>query len=123
MNSQQKFINVLTMCRKAGRLVMGFDAVKEALMESNVSCIIVTEDISPNTLKEVKFVCKNYNREILELDMDSYDMLFAVGKQIVVAAICDFGFAEKLRVLCEEYKKAKPADNGNKLQADDGNKK
>ncbi len=113
MNSQQKVINVLTVCRKAGRLIVGFDAVKEALMESNVSCVLVTDDISPNTLKEVKYICKNCNREILELDMDSYDMLYAVGKQTVVAAICDHGFAERIRNLCETNKKAKPAD-GNK---------
>ena len=31
MNSQQKIINLLIICRKAGKFVIGFDAVKEAV--------------------------------------------------------------------------------------------
>lgn len=97
MNSQQKIVNVLTICRKSGRFVGGFDAVKEMVQEGNVSCVIVTEDISPNTLKEIKFVCANCNVDIVELEIDSYDMFSVAGKQIVVAAICDYGLAQKVR--------------------------
>lgn len=99
MNSQQKVINILTICRKAGRIVWGFDAVKEAVMEANVSCVIVTDDISVKTLKEVRYFCKNCHVDIIRLDIDSYDMFDAAGKQTVVAAICDYGFAKKIREL------------------------
>lgn len=99
MNSQQKIINILTICRKAGKIIPGFDAVKDAIYEGNVSCVVVTEDISDKTLKEVRFICKNCNLDIVELELDSYDMFDAAGKQVVVAAICDFGFANKIRTL------------------------
>ena len=33
MNSQQKTVNLLSICRKAGRLIIGFDAVKDAVTE------------------------------------------------------------------------------------------
>ena len=99
MNSQQKIINILTICRKAGKIIPGFDAVKDAIYEGNVSCVIVTEDISDKTLKEVRFICKNCKVDIVELELDSYDMFDVVGKQAVVAAISDFGFANKIRTL------------------------
>lgn len=99
MNSQQKIINILTICRKAGKIVQGFDAVKDAIYEGDVSCVIVTEDISEKTLKEMRFICKNSNVDIVALELDSYDMFDVVGKQVVVAAICDFGFAAKIRTL------------------------
>lgn len=80
MNSQQKIINILTICRKAGKIIPGFDAVKDAIYEGNVSCVVVTEDISDKTLKEVRFICKNCNIDIVELELDSYDMFDAAGK-------------------------------------------
>lgn len=110
MNLQQKIINILTICRKSGRFVSGFDAVKEAVLEGNVSCVIVTEDISQNTLKEVRFMCNNCNVEIIELELDSYDMFDIAGKKTVVAGICDFGMASKVRAL---GKNAEPAAAGN----------
>lgn len=99
MNSQQKTVNLLTMCRKAGRLITGFDAVKEAAINGNISCVLVTEDISHKTLKEVKFFCNSTFTDIIKIDMDSADMFKAVGKEVVVAGIADYGFAQRIKTL------------------------
>ena len=40
---------LLTICRKAGRLVMGFDPMKDALTEEKACAVIVAADISPKT--------------------------------------------------------------------------
>ena len=53
MNSQQKTVNLLSICRKAGRLIIGFDAVKNAVTEGDVSCVLVSEDISHKTLRKL----------------------------------------------------------------------
>lgn len=95
MNSQQKAINLLTICKRAGRIIMGFDAVKEAVLEKGVSCVIVSNDISIKTLKEVKFFCNNTHTKIVKLDIDSTDIFYALGKEVVVMAIVDFGFAKR----------------------------
>lgn len=99
MNSQQKTINLLSICRKADKLVIGFDAVKDAALEGNVSCVLVTEDISQKTLKEVKFFCGNTGTDIVSLDMDSSEMFDVLGKEVVVAAVADFGFSKRFREL------------------------
>lgn len=125
MNSQQKIINILTICRKAGKIIPGFDAVKDAIYEGNVSCVIVTEDISDKTLKEVRFICKNCKVDIVELELDSYDMFDVVGKQAVVAAISDFGFANKIRTLgkvtTEKPDRAKPERTKRKRKSERNN--
>lgn len=102
MNSQQKIINLLTICKKAGKVVCGFDAVKDAVYEGNVSCVLTTDDISQKTLKEVKFFSGNSHIEVLELGMDSADLYGILGKEVVIAAISDFGFAKRFRELCND---------------------
>ena len=108
MNSQQKTVNLITMCRKAGRLIMGFDAVKETALNTGLSCVIVTTDISSKTLKEVKFFCNNTCTEIIKIDMDSADMFDAVGKEVVVAGIADYGFAKRIKTLGTPVKATVP---------------
>ena len=66
MNSQQKTVNLLSICRKAGRLIIGFDAVKNAVTEGDVSCVLVSEDISHKTLKEIKYFCGNSNTAVTD---------------------------------------------------------
>ena len=99
MNSQQKIINLLTICRTAGKLVIGFDAVKEAVYGGNASCVITASDISAKTLKEVKFFCNNSAVDVVYSGLDSDEFYDAVGKKVVVAAVCDYGFAVKFKSL------------------------
>ena len=51
MNSQQKIINLLTVCIKAGKVVKGFDSVCGEIKKGNVSCVMTAADISPKSLK------------------------------------------------------------------------
>ncbi|MEI2988667.1 MAG: ribosomal L7Ae/L30e/S12e/Gadd45 family protein [Oscillospiraceae bacterium] len=99
MNSQQKTVNLLSICRKAGRLIIGFDAVKNAVTEGDVSCVLVSEDISQKTLKEIKYFCGNSNTDIIGIDMDSVDMHTLLGKKVVVAAVTDLGFGKRFSEL------------------------
>lgn len=108
MNSQQKAINLLTMCRKSGRVIMGFDAVKEAAIEKGVSCVIVADNISLKTLKEVKFFCSNTGTKIIKIGIGSDDVFDALGKEAVVMAIADYGFAKRFEELGEVVKATVP---------------
>ncbi|MGN0614553.1 MAG: L7Ae/L30e/S12e/Gadd45 family ribosomal protein [Porcipelethomonas sp.] len=108
MNSQQKTINLLTICRKSGRVVMGFDAVKAAALQGNISCVLVTDDVSLKTLKEVKFFCNNTQTEIIKVDLVSADMFTALGKEVVVAGVADRGFANRFRELGTPVKATVP---------------
>ena len=114
MNSQQKAINLLTICRKAGRLTMGFDAVKEKTLEDGMSCVLVADDISLKTLKEVKFFCNNTKTKIIKIGVDSSEVFDALGKEVVVIGIADHGFAKRFEELGTPVKATVPRSMKNK---------
>lgn len=122
MNSQQKTVNLLTMCCRAGRVIMGFDAVKEAALKGGISCVLVTTDISTKTLKELKFFCNNTFTNIFKIDLESDDMLNAIGKEVVVVGIADYGFAQRFKTLGTPVKATVPRSAKKKNDLNNNNK-
>lgn len=51
-----KVIQDITLCKRAGKLVIGFDVVKESLIQKTAAILIMANDISPKTQKEVRFL-------------------------------------------------------------------
>ncbi len=96
MNCQSKIINLLTVCRKAGKLILGFDVVKEAVVGGKADCVLVTRDISPKTLKEAEFYCSKKNIQIIKLscDMDTFVSIFK--RKIAIMAVNDKGFTKRI---------------------------
>ena len=96
MNCQSKMINLLTVCRKAGKLILGFDIVKEAVLGGNAECVLVARDISPKTLKEAEFYCSKKNIQIIKLncDMDTFTGLF--NRKTAIMAVNDKGFTKRI---------------------------
>ncbi len=96
MNSQsrQKTFNLLSICIKAGRAVMGFDSVCACVKEGRAFCVMTVSDVSEKTLKETKFICEKYNVPVLETELTKADTMKLTGKETAVIAVCDRGFAE-----------------------------
>lgn len=95
MSLQSKTANLLTICRKAGKLVMGFDSVKEELIKGRAECILTASDTSPKTLKEVEFLCTKRGREVYKTDLTIAEISHLIGKNAAVIAVCDKGFAKR----------------------------
>ncbi len=87
----------LTMCRKAGKLLLGFDAVREAAAHGDVKLILLASDVSAKTEKETRFFAGEIPIRKMPLDMDSLKLYFR--KRTAVFGICEDGFAAKLAVL------------------------
>ena len=96
-----KALSLLTICRKAGKLEIGMDPVKDACNSYKAKCVLVSLDISPKSLKEVKFVCSDKNIPIFQLDSGTEDVWAALGRKSVVLGVCDKGFAKKLSQMLE----------------------
>lgn len=93
----------LTMCRKAGKLLLGFDAVKEAVQQGNVRLVLLAADASAKTEKEARFFAGAVPVRKLPLDMDTLKLYFR--KRTAVFGVCEDGFAAKLMTLCPESDK------------------
>lgn len=52
-------IFALSLCRKAGALITGFDAVKDSVNNGKAHIVMCASDTSPNTLKRVGYFCED----------------------------------------------------------------
>lgn len=91
----KKLIDLLTVCRKAGRMVMGFDAAKEAVLDGKASSVLLAEDISPKTEKEIRFFADKGNIPAAKTGCTQNDFYIGIGKKVGVIAVCDDGFSKK----------------------------
>ena len=99
-DAAEKLLGLLTMCRRAGRLTLGFDAVKDAAAAGHVHCILLAADASPKTAKEIRYYAGRVPVRILPADMETLRHFFR--KKTAVFGVCDSGFAGKLLNLLPE---------------------
>ncbi len=95
-----KLQGLLGMCRRCGKLTVGFDAVI-ALCETASPLVLLAADASDRTVKEVCFRCKKHTVCQLPLDKDALAHATGFSKSIAVAAVCDDGFKRSIEPLCE----------------------
>ncbi|MBO5447939.1 MAG: ribosomal L7Ae/L30e/S12e/Gadd45 family protein [Ruminococcus sp.] len=81
------------MCRKAGKLAMGMDMVKDSCMNGSAKAVFAAADFSPKSLKEIKFACARYGVKLYSLDMTMDEIGSGLGKRTGVIAMTDSGFA------------------------------
>ena len=74
-------IGLVTMCRKAGKLVMGMDMVKDACNTGKACAVFAATDFSPKSLKEIKFNCYKNGIKLYSLGMTMDDIHFGLGKR------------------------------------------
>ncbi len=91
-----RFVSLLGLCKKAGRLVMGFDPVKEALLRGQAYLVLLSADLSPKSAKEAEFLCRQDNIPVVTTDLTMDQIWYCLGKRSGVLAITDKGFSEKL---------------------------
>lgn len=97
-----KILGLLTICRKAGKLVMGFDPMKDAVAEGKAKAVLTASDISPKTEKEVRFFAGKGNVPVAKTELTLEDIYRGLGKKAGIIAICDEGFAAKALSICDE---------------------
>ena len=95
--SKEKLFGLLTICRKAGRMTMGFDSVKESILTDKAKAVFLASDISAKTEKEVRFFADQ--KAVPCIDATIAEIEFSVGRKAGVIGICDEGFAKKLTEL------------------------
>lgn len=94
-----KTLSLLTICAKAGKLKLGMDPVKDVCRSHEASCVLVASDVSPKSLKEVKFFCRQENIKIFALDATIGDVWGSLGKKAGIIGILDRGFTKKLSTM------------------------
>lgn len=89
-------LNLLTICRKAGKLVLGMDAVKDSCRNKEAKCVLVAVDVSEKSKKEILYVTERENIKALELDATIDDVWACLGRKAGIISVIDSGFSKKL---------------------------
>lgn len=97
-----RILGLLGLCRRAGKLTAGNDAVIDDVKNNRSKIVIITEDISKNTEKKMMLACHRLNVKILKLNRSQQELSNAIGKYCTVISVSDSGFAKKLFRLIQE---------------------
>lgn len=86
----------LTMCRRAGKLVLGMDEVKNACKGGRACGVLVASDVSQKTLKEIKYVCAMEGVKLYNAGMTMDEVGSCLGKCYGIVAVTDSGFMKSM---------------------------
>lgn len=104
MAKTSDILGLLTICRRAGKLVLGMDEVKSACRAGKAKGVIVADDLSPKSFKEAAFVCEECGVPIYQGGVNMEQIGESLGKVFGVMAIADSGF---MKAAAKKLKKAK----------------
>lgn len=101
MTNKDKFLNLLGLATKAGKLVSGDETTVNAVRKNSVSLVIVATDASEATIKKMKDKCNYYETPIL-VSCTKAELSHAIGKSRAIIGVSDNGFSRKMRELMKE---------------------
>ena len=104
-----RILSLLGLCRRAGKLTPGNDAVIDDVTKGISKLVIVTSNISKNTEKKILLNCHRCNVKVLKINRTTDELSCAIGKFSAVVSVQDSGFAKKLSVLIENEKQEENA--------------
>ena len=93
----QKFYSMLGLARKAGKLLVGRDAVMAAVRKNKVRLVLLTRDASPRHKQELEAL--GYKGEIKTADCTMDDISVAIGKRSCIFALEDDNFTHAIQQL------------------------
>lgn len=92
----------MELLQKREKLFLGFDAIEDGIKRKIVSLIIIANDTSEKTKKEVKFICDKYDIKFIvfgTIEGNSH----SIGKtNRAIIGVCDSGFSKKILELAKK---------------------
>lgn len=95
----KKSLETIGLCRRAGKLIFGFDAVKDEIIKpgSKVSGVVIADDLSEKTKKEVNFICNKYNKDVIAPGIEMEEIKGVIGKFTGIIGILDDGLFRSIK--------------------------
>ncbi|MCD8006620.1 MAG: ribosomal L7Ae/L30e/S12e/Gadd45 family protein [Oscillospiraceae bacterium] len=87
-------MNLMSICRRAGKLTLGMDEVKGTVHSGKAYIVLVTSDLAERSLSEITRVCEEHETPIYKIPESMYDVGSALGKVYGVMSVTDGGFAK-----------------------------
>lgn len=101
--NKEKVINLLSLSKRAGGLVVGFDVLKKAIEMGESDIVITACDLSDKTKKEVNYICNKHSIRNIEVPISLDEFWYLIGKRTGVMTITNEGLKGKfLEVIADD---------------------
>ena len=88
------YLSLLGLCRRAGKVEIGDEAVRSACSNGTAKVLLVASDASEKTCEAFEFIADNVNIPHIRVSETREELGNALGKRpCAVVAICDTGFS------------------------------
>ncbi len=87
------------LCRRAGKLVIGFDAVVQELSspKTKAAGLILASDVSSKTEKEVRYAAEKFSKEVIKASFTMDEAKDTIGKRVGVFLVNDEGLYSSIK--------------------------
>lgn len=96
ISPNEKLINFLGITRKSGNIVLGMDSVKQGILAKDIELIFITDDISNNSLKEIKKFAFSNGTKIFKISCSKDNIFNLFGKYSAIIGIKNENFIDKI---------------------------
>ncbi len=93
-----KVIQDISLCKRAGKLILGFDVVKQSLVDNVAMLLVIASDVSPKTRKEVEFLSQKYKVKLVTINITLDELWYILGKRVGVISVIDKALSEKIAI-------------------------
>jgi ribosomal protein L30E len=87
----------LSLCKRAGKLILGFDVVKKSMQDQTAELVVIAKDLSQKTRKEIEYLSEQLDVPVLAIDFTLDELWYLIGKRVGVMSITDYGLSEKIK--------------------------
>lgn len=94
--NNDRLLNFLGICKRAGYLISGADTVVKAVTEHKALLVLYASDVSDNSLKPVLKAAQAQDVPARCLNRTKDELSFALGRHCGIIAATDAGFAKKI---------------------------
>jgi len=99
-----KLLNFLGICKKSGKISLGFEACIDTVKKNNAFLILFANDLSARTFKKFNEETENFNVEKIDLNLKIEDLYTILKRNVGIISINDKTLAEKVKKLHSELK-------------------
>ena len=95
----KKYLSLLGMARRAGKLSMGHDMALKAVKEKKAKILILASDVSKRLAEEFERACSGADIPVLSIDETISDIHGALGYKAGVITVNDENFSHRIEEL------------------------
>ncbi|MBQ9530488.1 MAG: ribosomal L7Ae/L30e/S12e/Gadd45 family protein [Eubacterium sp.] len=100
--NNKKYLSMLGLARRAGKLSMGHDMALKAVKEKKAKIVVFASDVSPRLIEEFKRACDYDGINILNIEERINDIHSALGYKAGVITVNDENFSRRIEELIKE---------------------